>query len=246
MILLQFAIGALNDVVDAPRDADRKSGKPIPAGLVSIRGAKVVGAACAVGGLALAALSGLPLFLLALLVLAIGAAYDLGAKGTALSWAPFAMGIPLLPVYGWYGAAGSLPPVFLALVPIAALAGTALAIANALVDLERDRAAGADSVALRLGAAAASGTVLALQLLVALLAIGTASAVGAPGGWIAAVVLTSAVPIVGAGIGALAATRGVAWREAAWEIQAVGSGLLAVAWLASLSASGGLGRVTGL
>jgi 4-hydroxybenzoate polyprenyltransferase len=246
MTLLQFAIGALNDVVDAPRDAGRKPGKPIPAGLISIRAGRLLVAACAAGGLVLAAVSGLGLLLLALLVLAIGAAYDLAAKGTALSWAPFAMGIPLLPVFGWYGAAGSLPPVFLALVPIAAIAGAALAIANALVDTERDRAAGVDSIALRLGAATASGTVLALQVLVALFAIGTAFAEGAPGGWVAAVVLTSSVPVIGAGIGVVAATRRVAWREAAWEIQAVGSGLLAVAWLASLSASGGLGRTTGL
>ena len=31
------------------------------------------------------------------------------AKGTAWSWLPFAVGIPLLPVYGWLGAAGALP-----------------------------------------------------------------------------------------------------------------------------------------
>ncbi len=35
MTLLQFAIGTVNDLVDAPRDAGHKPGKPIPAGLVT-------------------------------------------------------------------------------------------------------------------------------------------------------------------------------------------------------------------
>ena len=61
------------------------------------------------------------------------------------------MGIPILPVYGWFGAAGELPDFFAALVPMAVLAGAALAIANARADLERDQAAGTVSVATRLG-----------------------------------------------------------------------------------------------
>ena len=89
--------------------------------------------------------------LLAVVVLGIGLAYDLFAKGTAASWVPFAVGIPILPVYGWLGATGSLPDLFRLLVPVAAVAGAALAIGNALVDVERDRAAGDRSVALVLG-----------------------------------------------------------------------------------------------
>ena len=37
MTALQVSIGTLNDLVDAPRDAGRKPGKPIPAGLVTPR-----------------------------------------------------------------------------------------------------------------------------------------------------------------------------------------------------------------
>ena len=76
-------------------------------------------------------------------MIAIGLAYDLRLKGTAWSWLPFAIGIPILPVFGWVGATGSLPPAFVVLVPAAVAAGAALAIGNALVDVERDRAAGA-------------------------------------------------------------------------------------------------------
>ena len=51
--------------------------------------------------------------------------------------------------------------------------------------------------------------------------------------------MAAAVPVGGAVLGLLAARRAeVGWRELAWEIQAVGTGLLAVAWLAGLSASG--------
>ena len=151
MTLLQFAIGTVNDLVDAPRDAGHKPGKPIPAGLVTVRGARVVAVGSAVAGLVLAFVGGPWLVALAAVVLAIGLAYDLWAKGTTLSWLPFALGIPLLPVYGWYGATGSLPELFLVLVPAAANAGAALAVANAMVDTERDEAAGVRSIALALG-----------------------------------------------------------------------------------------------
>ncbi len=182
MTALQFAIGGLNDLVDAPVDRIGKPDKPIPAGLVSVQGARGIVVAAALTGLALALASGLPLALLAGVVLAIGAWYDLRVKGTTLSWLPFAVGIPLLPVFGWYGAAGSLPGVFLVLVPAAANAGTALAIANAIVDVERDEAAGIESIAIALGLRRSAWLVLGLQGVVALLALSTAAVVGCADG----------------------------------------------------------------
>jgi 4-hydroxybenzoate polyprenyltransferase len=238
MTLLQFSIGTLNDIVDAPRDAGLKPDKPIPAGLVSLRSARVVAAGSAAAGLALSLIGGPALVAVAGLVLAIGAWYDLRAKGTTLSWLPLAVGIPLLPVYGWYGATGELPGMFLVIIPAAANAGTALAISNAIVDMERDEAAGVGSIALALGARRAGGLVVALHAVVVLLALTTAVVLGAPTGWVAAVLLAAAVPLGGAVLGLVAALReGTGWRELAWEIQAVGTGLLAVAWLGALSAS---------
>jgi 4-hydroxybenzoate polyprenyltransferase len=238
MTLLQFAIGALNDAVDSPRDAGRRDSKPIPAGLVSIRTALVVAGLCAAGGLLLAFAGGPGLVLLALAVLAIGAWYDLAAKGTTLSWLPLAVGVPLLPVYGWFGATGGLPGVFLVLVPAAANAGAALAIANSTVDIERDRAAGTGSIAITLGARRASLVVLVLHLVVAALAVATAAVIGAPRGWMAVLLATTLVPLGGAMYGVVAARRpGTGARELAWEIQAVGTGLVAVAWVSALSAS---------
>jgi 4-hydroxybenzoate polyprenyltransferase len=238
MTLLQFAIGALNDVADAPLDAGRRPGKPIPAGIVSPRSARAVVLIAAAGGLALSVAGPPGLVVIALAGLAIGFAYDLRAKGTAVSWLPLAVGIPLVPVYGWYGATGTLPGLFLVVVPVAATAGTALAIANAIVDAERDAAAAVSSIALAVGVSRAAGLVIALQAIVAALAIGTVIYLGSPIGWVAAVALAAALPFLGAVLGAHAVRQpGTALRELAWEIEAVGTGLLAVAWLGALSAS---------
>lgn len=240
MTLLQFSIGTLNDIVDAPQDAGGRPHKPIPSGRVGLQAARAVAVASAIGGLVLAATGGLALIALAGVVLGIGAWYDLRAKGTTLSWLPLAVGIPLLPVYGWFGATGDLPGVFLVITPAAANAGTALAVANALVDMERDEAAGIGSIALALGAGRAAGLVIALHTVVAVLALATSIALGAPTGWVAAVLAAAAIPLGGAALGVVAALReGVGWRELAWEVQAVGTGLLAVAWLGALSASEG-------
>ena len=117
MTALQASIGALNDVHDAPDDAGHKPGKPIPAGLVSVPAAWAVVVMGAVLGIVLGTLADVRVGMLAVVVLLIGYGYDLVAKGTAWSWLPFALGIPLLPVYGWLGATGDLPSFFIVLGP---------------------------------------------------------------------------------------------------------------------------------
>lgn len=228
MTALQASIGTLNDVVDAPRDAGHKLGKPIPAGLVSARLARAAVVAGAGLGAGLAIPSGWGTVALAVVVLAIGFGYDLVFKGTVWSWLPFAVGIPLLPVYGWLGATGSLPGSFAVLLPVAVIAGAALAIANARADLERDATAGVGSVAIRLGLGPAWAVNAVLLSVVVVAAIATLA-------------VSSASPValacaIGAGLviglGVLVGRRGDrARREWAWELQAVGIGFLALAWL---------------
>jgi 4-hydroxybenzoate polyprenyltransferase len=231
MIALQASIGALNDVVDAPSDAGRKPGKPIPAGLVTARTGRAVVVIGAGLGLALAVPSGAGLVMVAGLGLVIGYAYDLAAKGTAWSWVPLAVGIPLLPVFGWFGATARLPAPFVVLLPAAVLAGAALAIANARADLEHDAATGLESVATRLGPARAwsvHAALLAIVVLVALVSLWFAE--GPPFAMASAM---GAVVVIGAGVGwARKPTASPARRERAWEIQAIGLALLAAAWLA--------------
>jgi 4-hydroxybenzoate polyprenyltransferase len=234
MLALQASIGALNDVVDAPADAGRKHGKPIPAGLVAPRTARVVVVVAAGVGLVLAAATGLSTLVLALAVLGIGYGYDLAAKGTAWSWLPFAVGVPLLPVFAWVGAAGGLPAAFALLLPAAVGAGAALAMANARADFERDVAAGAESVATRLGPDRvwrAQAVLLALVAAVAVASLWVADAT--PASLVAAGL---AVGVVALGVGwAAGSDASPSRRERAWEIEAIGVALLAAAWLAGVS-----------
>jgi 4-hydroxybenzoate polyprenyltransferase len=230
MTALQASIGALNDLHDARDDAGRKPGKPIPAGLVSQPIARTVVVAGAATGMVLAALADPRIAGLAVVVLVIGYGYDLVAKGTALSWLPFAVGIPILPIYGWLGGAGSLPSFFVALVPMAVLAGAALAIANARADFERDRAAGTVSAATRLGLEGSWRLHVGLWVMTLLIGLGwvafrgvqpaEAAAVFASAGLIAAVVAWSR-------------RRSPAGRERAWEFEAIATALALLAWLAA-------------
>ena len=229
MTALQASIGTLNDIVDAPRDEGRKPGKPIPAGLVSPRLAWVVVVLAAGLGLGLSAPSGAATVGLAVVVLAIGYGYDLVFKGTVWSWFPFAIGIPLLPVFGWLGATGALPASFAVLLPVAVIAGAALAIANARVDAERDAAAGVDSVATRLGPERSWALHAGLLALVVALAIATLVAGTAPP--VAVLGSVAAALVIGLGV-VLGRRADSARRERAWELEAVGVALLAAAWLA--------------
>ena len=224
MTALQAAIGTVNDLIDAPTDAGLKPGKPIPAGLVSPSTARLIAAGAAGIGVVLAIPSGPVLVGLALVILGIGLAYDRWAKGTAWSWLPFAVGIPLLPVYGWFGAAGSLPSSFAILVPAAVLAGAGLAIANARADVERDAAAGRSSVAVRLGLERSWWVSIALLGAATGIVVGLTPGLG---------------PLVWVGLGVTAAGAVRAWRAApvgrehGWRLQAIGVGLVAVGWIAA-------------
>jgi 4-hydroxybenzoate polyprenyltransferase len=235
MTVLQASVGALNDLIDAPSDAGRKPGKPIPAGLVTPAAARGIAAAAAVVGVVLAIPSGAATVALAVGLLALGYAYDLWFKGTAWSWLPFALAIPLFPTYGWLGAAGSLPQIWAVLLSTAVLAGAALALSNATVDVERDRAASLESVATRLGRERAMRANLALLAVVWTLATVTLWLAGELLPWGAAAVVGGGAVLAG-----WAALRAAdpATRERGWEGQAVGVAVLAVGWLAAMVSAG--------
>jgi 4-hydroxybenzoate polyprenyltransferase len=234
MTALQVAIGALNDIVDASADAGRKPGKPIPAGLVSVGQGRAMAIGGAALGLALAAPSGVALVALAVVVLGIGAAYDLRAKGTPWSWLPFAVGIPLLPLYGWLGATGALPSWTGPFLPMAVLAGAALAVANGRADIARDEAAGRSSIAAALGPGrswwVATGLLtvaLAIALVSLAVRVGEAPLVAATA--VVALVMLG-IGLVGAGV-VLGRSRSAARLERAWELQAVGVAAVGLGWV---------------
>lgn len=148
--LMQLAIAVLNDYCDRKLDAVSKRDKPIPCGLVTPRQALVFGIVLSISMLVLLFfINPLALFI-SLLYFAFGISYNLGLKSTPLSGIVFALAIPLIPVYAFAGMGRILPVIFW-LVPVAALLGVALNLANSLPDFEDDAAQQACTLAVFLG-----------------------------------------------------------------------------------------------
>jgi 4-hydroxybenzoate polyprenyltransferase len=238
MVLLQFSIGALNDIVDLAGDRLAKPAKPLAARSLGVSAARLTLALCLAAGLVLSAMSGLGVLAVAVAGILAGFAYDLRLKGTALSWLPWAAGIPLLPLYAWLGAGRGLTGFFPALLVMAAFAGTALALANGIADFERDRMAGVRSIVVVLGPATAWRIEAALQLVVAVLATGTAVRAGGLT-WGPTSLLFGGLGLLGVGL-VLGRAGSPGRRERAWELQAIGTGCAAAGWLAIMIASGTL------
>jgi len=236
MICIQAAIGSVNDAVDAPVDALVKPGKPIPSGLVSRRGAVLVGVVAGVLGLVISLIVGGPVVAgLGIAVLGAGLAYDLALKPTPYAGACYAVAFMAVPVYGWWGAAGELPPRPEILLPIAALAGPTLQLANGLVDLEADRLAGLRGPVVRLGRGPTLVLLGILQSIVHSVAwLSVPRAEAAPGALVA-VVLAGILSATG---WSLSATRDPARREWGWRAQAASIVLLGAGWLAVAVADG--------
>lgn len=226
----QLAIGAINELIDADVDALVKPDKPIPAGLVSRRGARIM----VFGGvLAMAVLSasfGLVSFLLCALGTGVGIAYSFWFKRSIWSWVPYLIALPLLPIWVWT-ALSSVQPGLFAVYPLGAAAVVAVQIAQSLPDVEADARSGVRTLAVAMGPDRARrtcwGAMLVAAFGAALLArwlTGNATLV-----WIAAVVACGLVGINAflwqwdARTGALAcfpciavaaATLGIGWTAA--------------------------------
>ncbi len=232
MLAIQFSIGAFNDVLDAPADARAGRSKPVVDGRVPARVAAGVAAVLGPAGLVLAALAGPAVALVALAGYGVGLAYDLRLKASPWSWLPFATGIPLLPIFAWVGATGELPVPILVLAGLGVVGGAAIAIANSLADAERDAASGTATVAAALGPAWAIRLGALLSFAVGGIAVTSAVilAGSVAGTWLACAGAATLVAGVGIGI------QGHLQR--AWEVQAIGLGILAAGWVASLVAAG--------
>jgi 4-hydroxybenzoate polyprenyltransferase len=175
---------------------------------------------------------------LAIVGLADGLVYDLRLKATPLAWLPFAAGVGLLPLYAWLGARGSVATAFVGVVAMGVVAGAALALANAYVDLDRDRRSGVRSIAVFLGAQRTLVANAALLAAVQVVALATTIAGGGP-------LEPTLVEVGGCGLGwfglALAGVRSDRIRPLVWEIQAVSLVVLGMAWLVALQTAGVLG-----
>jgi len=232
MFALQASIGTVNDLADRAADASAKPRKPLVEGLVTVEVARAVAVTGLLVGLGLSAANGPAAAAVAVLGSGIGYFYDLRLKGTAWAWLPLALGVPLLPVYGWVGAGAPPPSWFAVLLPAAVAAGVALALGNQLADLADDALAGLDSTVRRLGPRRAWLVMAGLQAGVAAAAAGSLAAFDGRGPGLA--VAASGIGVIALGV--VGARRGVAaLRRFTWEIQAAGVGILAAGWLAALA-----------
>jgi len=238
MLGLQFAIGSANDIADAPADAIAKAWKPIPSGSLTRRNALAVCLVASIAGLTFAASVSTEALWVAFAGLADGLLYDLKLKATPVAWLPFAVGVGLLPLYGWIGGRGAITPAFAGIVALSVVAGAVLALANAYGDLERDRLSGTRTIATLLGPRRtlildAAGTAV-LQIVVLAITI----AVRGPVGLMVAEVSGCSLGWLGLAPTGFDDDR---LKTLVWEVQAVGFAVLGTAWLAVLSTGGFLG-----
>jgi 4-hydroxybenzoate polyprenyltransferase len=150
----QFSISAFNDYYD--REVDRgRPDKPVATGAISARTAWLVGAGFAVACMALSLVMGSGLFVLLTAVgLAGGLLYDAGLKQTALSWLPFAIAFPTLPLWAYvavYPSTAGIPERLLWVWPVGAVLVVGIHLADTIPDLGTDAEAGVRGLAHRLG-----------------------------------------------------------------------------------------------
>jgi 4-hydroxybenzoate polyprenyltransferase len=149
----QFSISAFNDYFD--REVDRgRADKPVASGAISPRTAWLVGAGFSAACMALSLLLGIWLFVLLTAVgLGGGLLYDAGLKQTALSWLPFAVAFPTLPLWAYVAVhpAADVPDRLLWVWPVGAVLVVGIHLADTIPDLGTDAEAGVRGLAHRLG-----------------------------------------------------------------------------------------------
>jgi 4-hydroxybenzoate polyprenyltransferase len=147
----QVSIGWSNDARDATRDRMvQRNDKPAATGQISPRTIGVASLTAVVLSAASAGPLGWRSFLLVLLGIACGWAYNFGLKATALSWLPYALAFATLPAVATFASTNARWPPAWALVA-GGLFGVAAHVANALPDLFDDRATGVRGFPHRLG-----------------------------------------------------------------------------------------------
>ncbi len=135
------AIGSFNDYCDYDLDSEAKPHKPLVRGLATPRFALWEGAILGIAGIACSAALNALSACFAALTLALGIWYDVKAKRSLYSWAPYALAIPTVPVWG-FTAAGRFENVLLLAYPLGACLSIGLNVSNTLPDHDSDAAFG--------------------------------------------------------------------------------------------------------
>jgi geranylgeranylglycerol-phosphate geranylgeranyltransferase len=226
MLLFQSAIGITNDVADSADDAASKPWKPIPRGAVSRERAMLFAVLCAAGGMTVTITLPLNAWLIGIAGLSCGLGYDVFLKRTVLSWAPYAMAIPLLPAWV-YAALESWSSLLWWTFPLGALLGLALHLANQLPDLQQDSRRGIRSAVQRVGsqrtfagAMASFGMAASLAVVVLLFESPARALLAAVDAGFAAILATRATRIFG--------------RDGLFGLMAAAAAILAVVFLSAV------------
>jgi 4-hydroxybenzoate polyprenyltransferase len=231
----QVAIGTLNDYRDRELDARSKPSKPLVRGLITPRMALAQVSVATLLVVAVFAPLGPLALLLGVLIEGLGVAYDLWFKGTIVSGLLYALYFPLIPLLAWT-VFGRYQPFLPWILPVGALLGVAMNVANSLPDLEEDLAAGVRGLphllGLRRGLAFAWITPPVVSALLAVLGVA---------GIVPAHPLSLALAVAAALLSSLIALALYARRPApatlrtTFYIQALGVVALATAWFAAVA-----------
>lgn len=150
MLCYQLAIGIANDLSDAEVDAESKPWKAIPSGLVTRRRARQLATALVAIGLVVTLPLPLDAWLIGIAGLMAGLSYDVFLKRTVLSFLPWAVAFPLVPVWV-FRAAGEWDALLWWTFPLGVLLGFALNLANQAPESARERDLGVQGLAQLLG-----------------------------------------------------------------------------------------------
>ena len=150
MLCYQFAIGLVNDAVDAEDDMIAKPTKPIASGKLSRRTASFAAVVFVGAGLLITA--GIPAVAWALGVagLCCGLVYDLWLKRSMFSWLPMALALPMVPAFVWT-ATGNWNGYVAMVFPLGIPLGFSLHLANQQPDIAADSELGIRGIAQRIG-----------------------------------------------------------------------------------------------
>ncbi|MDB5078466.1 MAG: hypothetical protein JWP00_390 [Chloroflexi bacterium] len=228
------AIGLANDYVDRNRDALTQPDKPIPSGQISpdlAFGLVIVLLACQV---ALYFTLAPGAALLAFAATTSGLLYDLRLKDSYLSWVPYFISFSTYLLFLW-AALGQFQPVLLWLYPPALLLTIGINLANALPDIETDRARHASrGLAHRLGTRKTRQAVWLLFSLAPLLCIGLSRVLPVNRTWIEVLGIMAWVVVL---VNILLYRRLPRQQalELTWKLSCVSTFLTAAGWLAALN-----------
>lgn len=233
MLPAQLAIGAANDLFDVAADRITKPHKPLVRQAVSPRVATVVIVAGVLMSLTSAATLGVTPLLIAVAGLSAGLGYDAGLKRSPWSWITWWVGVTAIPL-GAYAAVQRIDAALWWVVPLAGLLSLGLHCANALPDLDGDRAAGVVSLPVWLGAQRSRLLLVLSPIAAATFVLALRSSLGQQGA--ALPVAVCALGVVGIACALLTRRTNAAGQRLCFPLLAIVSAVAAIAWLATLPA----------